>query len=170
MAQPYVGEIRLFAGNFAPAGWAMCDGQLMAIADNSTLFNLIGTTFGGDGQTTFAMPDMRGRIPVHQSGTNPLAIKAGAETVTLLPAQLPPHTHDLRAGAGGTKVSSPANAYFASGAAQHYASNRVSPLAGTLQGGLAAAGSSQPQPHDNMMPFTTLNFIISLFGIFPSQV
>ena len=167
MAQPYIGEIRLFGGNFAPAGWALCDGQLMAIADNDVLFNLIGTTFGGDGQTTFAMPDMRGRIPVHQSATNLLGNRAGNETITLLPTHLPPHAHDLRAGAGGTKASSPANAYFASGATQHYASNRVTPLTGTLQGGLAPTVGGN-QPHDNMMPFTTLNFIISLFGIYPS--
>ncbi len=167
MSQPYIGEIRLFAGNFAPSGWATCDGQLMAIAENDALFNLIGTTFGGDGQTTFAMPDMRGRIPVHLSGTNPLGIKTGTETVTLFATQIPPHTHDLRAGAGGTKTSSPANAYFASGGTQQYVSNRISTLSGTLQGGLASAGGNQP--HDNMMPYVALNFIISLFGIFPSQ-
>ena len=166
MSTPYIGEIRMFGGNFAPVGWAFCDGQLMAIADNDTLFALIGTTYGGDGQTTFGLPDLRGRIPIHQSGANPLATKAGDENITLLTAQLPAHTHDLRAGAGGTKTSSPANAFFASGGPQQFASNRVAPLAGTLQGGLAPTGGNQP--HNNMMPYLAVSFIISLFGIFPS--
>ena len=167
MSQPYIGEIKLFAGNFAPVGFAVCDGQLLDIAQNDTLFVLIGTTYGGDGQTTFALPDMRGRIPVHQSNGNPQGAVGGTETIALLAGQIPPHSHDLRAGVGGSKVSSPANAYFASGGPQHYASHRVSPLSGTLQGGLAPAGGGQP--HDNMMPYATLMFIIALSGIFPSQ-
>ena len=113
------------------------------------------------------LPDLRGRIPIHQSGANPLATKAGDENITLLTAQLPAHTHDLRAGAGGTKTSSPANAFFASGGPQQYASNRVAPLTGALQGGLAPTGGNQP--HNNMMPYLTVSFIISLFGIFPTQ-
>ena len=157
----------MFGGNFAPVGWAFCDGQLVAIANFDTLFVLIGTTYGGDGQTTFGLPDLRGRIPIHQSGANPLGIMAGTENVTLVTAQLPAHTHDLRAGAGGTKTSSPANAFFVSGGPQQFASNRVAPLTGSLQGGLAPAGGNQP--HNNMMPYLTVSFIISLFGIFPSQ-
>ncbi len=163
MAQPYVGEIRLFAGNFAPVGYATCDGQILPIVDNETLFNLIGTTYGGDGQTTFALPDLRGRIPQH---LGVIGTSGGSETVPLTAAQLPPHTHALRAGAGGTKEMSPANAFFASGGAQQFASNRVTPLTGALQGGLAPSGGSQP--HDNMMPYATLTFIICLFGIYPS--
>lgn len=166
MSTPYIGEIRLFGGNFAPAGWAFCDGQLVSIVDNETLFQLIGTTYGGDGQNTYALPDLRGRLPLHFGPSNPFSAATGTETVTLTVAQLPAHTHELRAGAGGTKSASPANAVFASGGPQQYASNRVTPLSGTLQGGLAPTSGNQS--HDNMMPYATLSFIISLFGIFPS--
>lgn len=156
-----------FAGNFAPVGWARCEGQLLSIADNSALFALIGTTYGGDGQTTFGLPDLRGRLPVHIGPSNPIGILAGSETVALTAAQLPPHNHELRAGAGGAKATSPVNAFFASGGPQQYASNRVSPLTGTLLGGLSPAGAGQA--HDNIMPHATLTFVIALEGIFPSQ-
>lgn len=166
MSQPFIGEIKMFGGNFAPAGYARCDGQLLSIAQNDALFALIGTTYGGDGQNTFGMPDLRGRIPVHQSGPNPMGLNAGNEQVTLNSTQMPVHSHNLSAGAGGTKSSSPAGAYFASGGAQQYASNRVSPLSGNLQGGLSPTGSGLP--HNNMMPYAVLTFIIALQGIFPS--
>lgn len=167
VAEVFIGEIKLFAGNFVPLGYADCNGQLLDIAQNDTLFALIGTTFGGDGVTLFGLPDMRGRIPVHQGPNNVLGQSGGTETAPLNAAQIPAHSHTLLAGAGGTKASSPAGAVFASGGPQHYASNRVAPLTGSLQGGLAGAGGGQP--HDNMMPFATLMFVISLFGIFPSQ-
>lgn len=167
MSNPFIGEIKLFGGNFAPRDFANCDGQLMAIAQNTALFALIGTTYGGDGQSTFALPDLRGRIPVHQSNANPIGSVGGTETVALLTTQIPPHAHDLRAGAGGTKTTSPANAWFGSGGPQQYASNRVSPLTGVLQQGLAP--SSGGLPHDNMMPYATLTFVIALFGLFPSR-
>lgn len=167
MSNSFIGEIKLFGGNFAPRGFANCDGQLVSIAQNTALFALLGTTYGGDGQTTFGLPDMRGRIPIHQGNTNPIGAVGGNESVTLLTTQIPPHTHDLRAGAGGTKTSSPTNAFFASGGSQHYASNRVAPLTGALQQGMTS--SSSAQPHDNMMPFATVTFIIALEGIFPSR-
>lgn len=167
MASAFVGEIRMFGGNFPPFGFARCDGALLSIAQNSVLFNLIGTTYGGDGQVTFALPDMRGRIPIHQSNTNVIGSAGGAENVTLAATQIPPHTHDLRAAAGGSKTTSPADAWFASGGPQQYASNRVSPLTGTLQQGITSFVS--PQPHDNMMPYATVTFIIALEGIFPSR-
>lgn len=167
MAQPYIGEIRMFAGNFAPVGFAFCDGAVMSIVNNETLFQLIGTTYGGDGQSTFALPDLRGRIPLHQGLGRILAETGGNETAFLSPSQIPPHSHNLIAGAGGSKETSPANAVFASGGTQQYASNRVNPLAGILQGGLASSGGGQP--HDNMMPYCAVSYIISLFGIFPSQ-
>src|SRR3569623_1458435 len=115
MAQPYVGEIRLFAGNFAPAGWACCDGSLHAIAENETLFQLIGTTYGGDGQSTFALPDLRGRIPLHQGNAYEIGETGGAETVTLPASATPPHTHALMAAADPAPARVPTNAVFGRG-------------------------------------------------------
>ena len=168
MSNPFLGEMKMFGGNFAPAGYARCDGQLMPIAQNDALFALIGTTYGGDGQNTFGMPDLRGRIPVHSgfAFSGPIGSFGGNEQVTLNSTQMPVHSHAVSAGAGGTKSSSPAGAYFASGGAQQYASNRVSPLSGNLQVGLSQTGSGVP--HNNMMPYAVLTFIISLQGIFPS--
>src|SRR3954466_1443371 len=109
MAQPYVGEIRMFAGNFAPAGWMFCEGQLLPISENETLFNLIGTTYGGDGQSTFALPDLRGRLPLHQGGGTVLAETGGAETVTLTATQIPQHSHPFMAvGSARGSQTSPA--------------------------------------------------------------
>src|SRR5437773_6746213 len=109
MSQPFVGEIRMFAGNFAPAGWMFCEGQLLPIAENETLFNLIGTTYGGDGQQTFALPDLRGRIPIHQSSGHPLAEKGGSEAVPLTAAQMPAHSHAVIASKGLGSTGNPAN-------------------------------------------------------------
>ena len=170
MAQPYYGEIRMFAGNFAPAGWALCNGQLLSIADYEVLFQLIGTAYGGDGQDTFAVPDMRGRIPIHM-GTSPagtprgLSDFGGEEQVTLTVNQIPAHTH-LGAAAGVASKTSPTfslpgdtgvNLIYADGAGTAITSPSSS----------APVGGSQP--HDNMMPFLGINFIISLDGIFPSS-
>lgn len=172
MAEPYVGEIRLFAGNFAPLGWALCDGSVLSIAENEVLFNLIGTTYGGDGQTTFALPDMRGRVPLHQgAGPNlsPRVIgqSAGAEQVTVSPAQLPSHNHQLNATTNAASAGS-ALAGSLTGAAATTNFYGSTPGGGALasQAMLTAGGS---QPHNNMAPFLGLNFIISLFGVFPSQ-
>ncbi len=167
MSTPYVGEIRMFGGNFAPVGWATCDGQLLDIATNDTLFALIGTTYGGDGLTTFALPNMSGRLPVHQGPGYVIGQLAGVEFVGLSVAQIPAHTHELVAATGGTKTASPAGAYLASGGPNMYASKRVTPTSAALQSGLSSAGSTQP--HDNMMPYLCVTFIISLFGIFPPQ-
>jgi microcystin-dependent protein len=172
VSDPYVGEIRMFGGNFAPAGWAFCDGSLMPISENETLFNLIGTTYGGDGQTTFALPDLRGRVPVHmgsQSGqTYTIGEEAGVETVTLTVNQLPIHTH---AAVGTTDVATttqpqgevPASV-SAAGTVNAY--GVLTPLTSLDPSTLAAAGGSQP--HENMQPWLCVSFIISLFGIFPS--
>jgi microcystin-dependent protein len=171
MGSPYVGEIRMFAGTFAPAGWAFCAGQLMAISENDTLFNLIGTTYGGDGQQTFGLPDLQGRVPVHQGtlpggGTYSLGEKAGVEQVTLNTNQMPVHTHPpaCAAVAGGT---APGNSVWAG-------TNDQKSYAASATGGvqmntvtLPPAGGSQP--HENMVPFLGISFIISLFGVFPSQ-
>src|SRR5687767_15637443 len=109
MAQPYVGEIRMFAGNFAPAGWMFCEGQLLPISENETLFQLIGTTYGGDGQATFALPDLRGRLPMHQGNGFILAETGGAEAITLTTNQIPSHTHPLLASTGGATTATPGN-------------------------------------------------------------
>src|SRR6188474_2551031 len=113
MAQPYVGEIRMFAGNFAPAGWMFCEGQLLPISENETLFQLIGTTYGGDGESTFALPDLRGRIPIHQGNGFILAETGGAEEITLTVSQIPAHTHALLASIDGASAAAPGGKVFA---------------------------------------------------------
>jgi microcystin-dependent protein len=165
MSSPYVGEIRMFAGNFAPAGWAFCDGQLLLISDNDALFNLIGTTYGGDGQTTFALPDLRSRVPIHQGPGFVLAQRGGEEAVTLNVNQIPAHSHQANADAGkGTQVS-PAGNVWASSANYPYSPN--APNAAMAPEAVGLSGGSQP--HDNMSPFVGINFILSLFGIYPTS-
>jgi microcystin-dependent protein len=171
MAQPYVGEIRMFGGNFAPAGWMFCDGTPLAISENETLFQAIGTTYGGDGQSTFNLPDLRGRVPVHQ-GTNPstgttytLGEQAGVETVTLTTQQTPQHTHALAATTStGTQPNPGGNLLANSQGPQPYI--QESPDNSLNPQTLAPVGGSQP--HENRQPHLGVNFIISLFGIFPS--
>jgi microcystin-dependent protein len=172
MSDPYVGEIRMFGGSFAPAGWAFCNGALIPISENETLFNLIGTTYGGDGQETFALPDLQGRIPIH-AGQGPnisqnyqLGEKAGVESVTLSTQQIPNHNHGWLASNDPSNsliptsnvVSTPLNItpYFAGAASVPLNASSLQPVGGS-------------QPHDNMIPFLVVSFIISLFGIFPSQ-
>ena len=165
MGQPYVGEIRMFAGNFAPAGWMFCEGQLLPIRENETLFNLIGTTYGGDGQSTFQLPDLRGRVPLHQGNGMILADSGGAETVTLTAAQLPAHSHPLVASTGPGNLNTPAGNVTAESAAVkiYYADD---PTVNLGAGACGPVGGSQP--HDNFQPYLCINFIISLFGIYPS--
>jgi microcystin-dependent protein len=173
MSNAYVGEIRMFAGNFAPVGWALCNGQTMDITQNTTLFTLIGTTFGGDGQTTFNLPNLQSCVPIHQ-GTNQfgsyiLGQLSGEESVTLTANQMPVHNHELVVAAiegGQTGLVSPANNVWGPWAGDQYASSITSAV--TMQPSeLGNVGGSQP--HDNMIPFVVVTFIISLFGIFPSQ-
>jgi microcystin-dependent protein len=167
MAQPYVGEIKMFGGNFAPAGWMLCQGQLLPISENETLFQLIGTTYGGDGQTTFGLPDLRGRIPIHMGNGYTLAQQGGTESVTLTQAQLPSHNHPLSASTNGvSSAGTPADATATTGSTLLYAAPSGAAPDATM-GPLGAFGGSQP--HDNMAPYLCVNFIISLFGIFPSQ-
>ena len=165
MAQPYVGEIRIFAGNFAPLGWMFCEGQLLPISENETLFQLIGTTYGGDGESTFGLPDLRGRIPIHQGGGYTLAEAAGVEEVTLTTNQIPAHTHTLVGATGNGSQASPVGAILASSTliAQYAAETAGSVLAPNA---IAPVGGSQP--HNNLQPYLCVHFIISLFGIFPS--
>jgi microcystin-dependent protein len=165
MAQPYVGEIRMFAGNFAPAGWMFCEGQLLPISENETLFQLIGTTYGGDGESTFALPDLRGRLPIHQGSGFVLAETGGAEEITLTANQIPAHSHPLLASTGPGSSNAPANHVTGESAAvkiyvEEAAGASLNPAAVTIVGG--------SQPHTNFQPYLCINFIISLFGIFPS--
>ena len=166
MAQPYVGEIRMFAGNFAPAGWMFCEGQLLPISENETLFLLIGTTYGGDGQSTFALPDLRGRIPIHQGNGFILAETGGAEEVTLTVQQIPAHSHPLLASTNISNQTSPTgNVLSQSSAASMYIEDITS--ANLTAGSIGPVGGSQP--HTNFQPYLCIDFIISLFGIFPNQ-
>jgi microcystin-dependent protein len=167
VAQPYVGEIRMFGGNFAPAGWMFCEGQLLPISEYETLFNLIGTTYGGDGQSTFALPDLRGRVPMHMGNGFTLAEQGGVETVTLTVSQIPAHSHPVLAAATTGTGSNPAGNVLdqMSGAILFYKDQ--TPTAALAAGVISSVGGSQP--HDNFQPYLCIDFIISLFGIFPSQ-
>jgi microcystin-dependent protein len=172
MSNPFVGEIRMFGGNFAPAGWAFCDGSSIPISENDTLFNLIGTTYGGDGQSTFALPDLRGRIPIHQ-GQGPgisqsyvIGQSAGVEAVTLTTQQIPAHNHNMSAStAAATNPSPSGNILAASPTIASY----VIDVAGPQLASGAVQGTGGSQPHENLMPFQCISFIISLSGVFPSQ-
>jgi len=171
MAQPYIGEVRMFAGSFAPAGWAFCDGQLMPISENDALFVVLGTTYGGDGQETFALPNLQSRIPIH-AGAGPGGITrvigemGGAESVTLTTQTIPVHNHAFLASTATGTQNSPAGEVLASGSSvliyrpqapsQPMAAQTISPTGGS-------------QPHDNMVPYLCISFIISLFGLFPQQ-
>jgi microcystin-dependent protein len=172
MSEQYIGEIRMFGGNFAPVGWLFCDGSLLPIAQYETLFSLIGTTYGGDGQETFALPDLRGRMPVHQGqgpglSTRILGELGGVETVTVTMQQMPAHTHLPMANSANGNADSPSNTVWAaSGTTTQFvpgaqANTTMNPNAVGLTGG--------NQPHENMLPFTTISFIIATEGIYPSQ-
>ena len=167
MAQPYVGEIRMFAGNFAPAGWMFCEGQLLPISENETLFQLIGTTYGGDGQSTFALPDLRGRLPLHMGSGFILAETGGAEQITLTVSQIPAHSHPLLGSTATASSTDPAvnvGARVTAAAVFPYG-NDFPPQPVSPQAVQATGGS---QPHENFQPYLCVDFIISLFGIFPS--
>jgi microcystin-dependent protein len=164
VSQPYVGEIRMFAGNFAPAGWMFCEGQLLPISEYETLFNLIGTTYGGDGQSTFQLPDLRGRLPVHFGNGFTLAETGGAETVTLTTSTIPAHSHPFLASltAGGTRNPT-GNVLGTAVGGSFY--DQLTPTT-ALGASISNIGGSQP--HDNFQPYLCVSFIISLFGVFPS--
>jgi microcystin-dependent protein len=176
MGQPYVGEIRMFAGTYAPLGWAFCDGTIIPISENTALFQLLGTIYGGDGQQTFGLPNLQSRVPVHQGnapfgGTYVIGQMAGVEAVTLTVQQMPAHNHILNATSGGqtlapTTTTFPAVATTAAGTGNVYAP-------GTITGRTLNAGTIKndggSQPHSNIQPYVAITFIISLYGIFPSQ-
>jgi microcystin-dependent protein len=168
MATPFVGEIRVTGFNFAPVGWFLCNGQTLAIAEYDVLFALIGTTYGGDGQTTFSLPDLQGRIPFHQGTgagqTLVLGQRAGEEQVTLISNQLPLHSHVLAANSTGGGQASPGGVWAKSNLGQF---STDAPTHAMAPSTIGSTGGSQP--HDNMPPFLTVNFIIAWAGIFPSQ-
>jgi len=173
---PFVAEIRMFAGNFAPQGWAFCNGQILPISQNTALFSLLGTNYGGDGKSTFGLPNLQGSAPLHVGGSGPgpglsdhfLGETGGEQTVTLIESEIPPHSHTVNCSSGASSSSSPTNQTFGSGGGRGrpaaYASGsnvQMSPAA-TMQAG----GSN---PHNNMQPFLCLNFIIALQGVYPPR-
>ncbi len=166
MGQPFVGEIRMFGGNFAPAGWMFCEGQLIPISEYDTLFNLIGTTYGGDGQETFALPDLRGRVPIHMGNGFIQGAASGVETVTLTTAQMPLHTHPFLASSNNATTTNAAGNVAATTPSYtpYIAANANAPL-----NPQSTTGTGGNQPHENMQPYLCIDFIISMFGIFPSQ-
>lgn len=171
MSEPFVGEIRMFAGNFAPRGWALCDGQLLAVSQNDALFSLLGTIYGGDGRTTFGLPDLRGRVPLHAGsgpGLTPRALgsRGGSENETLTVNQLPGHSHQLSASSSIAGDSNPAGNFLGRTTNLDLYSGDT-PDSGLAGSAVSATGGGQG--HTNLMPFLCVNFIIALFGIYPSR-
>jgi microcystin-dependent protein len=166
MSEPFLGEIKMFAGNFAPVGWMFCEGQLLPISENDALFTLIGTSYGGDGQVNFALPDLRGRVPLHQGASYPIGQQGGSENVTLSATTMPAHSHQLWA-ASQASGSSPDGAMLApnpEASITNFGTDNALPYP---QGQVTTAGTSQPHP--NLQPYLCVNFIIALAGIYPPQ-
>lgn len=172
MSEPFVGEIRMFAGNFAPRGWAFCDGQLLAVSQNDALFSLLGTIYGGDGRTTFGLPDLRGRIPIH-AGHGPglserrLGSKGGAEKVTLTVNQLPSHTHPAQASGDTATNPNPQGEVLSETVTDRVYRSDLPPDTNLTQDSITSVGGDQS--HTNLMPFLCVHFIIALVGIYPSR-
>ena len=164
---PFLGSITIFTGNYAPLGWALCNGQLMSITQNTALFSLLGTMYGGDGRTTFALPDLQSRVPMHVGNGFVQGQVSGTEVVTLVNSEIPPHAHQVRVGSAAATTNSPTAALFAGsspGSPQYALPGAVVQASpGTI------APSSGNNPHNNLMPYLSLNFIIALQGIFPSR-
>jgi len=177
MSEPYVGQIQMFGFNFAPRGWALCDGQLLPIAQNTALFSLLGTIYGGDGRTTFALPDLRGRAAIHQ-GTGPglsgrsIGSRGGVQSVTLNEAQIPSHDHSATANAVGPAGNSndALDNFWADDAGVSSGTYHSGPATGSMNAGAIQVGAAGGgQAHENMQPFLTINFCIALVGVFPSR-
>ena len=173
MADPFVAEIRIFPFNFAPTGWALCDGQLMPISQNTALFSLLGTTYGGDGKSTFALPSLQGRAPMHP-GQGPglslhdLGETGGSETVTLLESEIPAHTHSMRANGAPADLQLPGNDRTL-GRSNGGNAYKVPPIAQAVMAPQALAPAGGSLPHNNLMPYLTLTFCIALQGVFPPR-
>jgi microcystin-dependent protein len=173
MGNPFIGEIRMFGGNFAPSGWSFCNGALVGISQNAALYNLIGTTYGGDGQNTFGLPDLQGRVPVHQGqgaglSNYGLGQVGGAETVTLSLQQLPSHTHPAMGNPTGAGVANPSNNTWGNSSISNNSFGAGTAATATMNTA-ALSMNSGGQAHDNMLPFLAISFIISLYGAYPSQ-
>jgi microcystin-dependent protein len=164
LAQPYVGEIKMFAGTFAPVGWMLCQGQTLPISENETLFQLIGTTYGGDGEETFCLPNLSSRLPMHAGQSNQLGESGGVETVTLTTKEMPAHSHPFLGSSNTATLTTPSNSVVATPTVVDLYRNGDANTA--MAGCIPAVGGSQP--HDNLQPYVCINYIISLFGIFPS--
>ena len=170
MSDPFLGQITMFAGNFAPRGWALCDGQFLAISQNDALFSLFGTIYGGDGRTTFALPDLRGRLPLH-SGQGPglverrIGSRSGSESVTLVSTQLPSHTHPLQGSSSAATTPDPSGNVFARSSGDAYGSD----FSASNMNGAAVSNRGGDQAHTNLMPFLAVNFIVALVGVYPSR-
>lgn len=172
MSTPFIGEIRMFGGNFAILGWAFCNGQLLPISQNDALFALIGTTYGGDGQQTFGLPNLQGRLPVHQGtlaggGTYVIGQQAGSETVTLNANQIPAHQHPIPANVNGSSSGNPSGNIIAQTLSSAFASGATTDVA--LSPASVPAPAQGGQSHSNMMPYLCITMIIALEGIFPSR-
>lgn len=172
MSEPFIGEIKIFPYNFAPKGWAYCDGQLLPISQNQMLFSIIGTTYGGNGTTNFALPNLRGRVPISFGNgpglsSRPIGESSGSNSVTLSAAQIPSHTHTLSGENVDGTQKTVNNAYPAQAGSQFSYQNATSPLA--PMNGAAVANSGGSQPHNNMQPYLGINYCIALAGLFPSR-
>lgn len=165
MAEAFLGEIRMFAGNYAPAGWALCNGQTLSISGNEALYSLLGTTYGGDGITNFNLPDLRGRAPMHRSASFPQGGKQGQETINLTIDQMPLHSHAPQAYTQSGNSSAPTNGFWAGPATSRYSS--AAPTVTMRSDAIGTAGNGQA--HNNMMPFLATSFIICLNGYYPSR-
>jgi microcystin-dependent protein len=164
MAEFFIGEIRIFGGSFAPDGWVDCDGQLLSCATYPGLFSLIGTTYGGDGNINFAVPDLRGRVPIHRSNTSPVGDFGGKESVILTTDQIPIHTHSVKASSNTGNQNSPEKSIWSADPAGRYSTGTPNQTMKST----AVGGTGQNHPHNNMMPFVGLRFIIAYIGEFPS--
>jgi microcystin-dependent protein len=164
MSEPFIAELRVFPFSFAPKGWALCNGQVLLISQNQALFALLGTTYGGDGQSTFALPDLRGRLPIHQGNGYVLSETGGAETVTLTANQMPAHSHAVQASAQPAETAKPEGRYLAQPNDLLYGAPPADQAMSSSSVGVVGGS----QPHDNLQPYLCVDFIISLFGIYPS--
>jgi microcystin-dependent protein len=174
MASPFVAEIRIFGFNFAPTGWALCDGQLMPISQNTALFSLLGTMYGGDGKSTFALPNLQGSAPMQQGQGSGLSQRfqgetGGEENVTLLTTEMPSHSHSANAFSGGGSATDPTDNVWASAQVLRQGQNLYGPAGGATMNPLALSIAGSSFPHNNLMPYLVLNFCIALQGVFPAR-